>query len=301
MIETSSGIVIASRGRRFVVRTEDGSQIVCVARQKVKNAARNATPVAVGDDVKYSITQENEGCIESVGERRTAFFRPSKGKDIVKQVIAANLDSLAAVSAIAFPDLKTGLIDRFIIAAQIGNLDSLIIFNKADLEGPPDLQEIIKTYKNIGIPVFLLSAIDESGITELADFLKEHRTLFAGHSGVGKSTLLNKLVPGLDIKTREVSDFSNRGKHTTSNVELYELPSGGFVADSPGLKILGLWDVSPEDVKYYYQEFSKFHDDCRFSGCSHSHEPGCAVKEAVENGDISSFRYRNYQAIVDSL
>lgn len=303
MSSLNQGIVVAARGRRFVVRAKDGSDINCVVRQKVKNATKRCTPVAVGDDVDFSLSEKNSGCIEKVQPRRTSFFRPAKGSDQDKQVIAANLDLLAIVVAVASPPLKTGLIDRFLIAAHEGELSPLIVLNKSDLPGPPDLdiEEIIRTYESIDVPVFKVSALSGSGLDSLESYLCSHRTLFAGHSGVGKSTLLNKLIPGLDLRTREISEFSDRGKHTTSNVQLYELPSGGMVIDSPGLKIMGLWNVERDNLKHYYTEFEKFVADCRFSGCSHTHEPDCGVKSAVEKGEISSFRYRNFLTISESL
>lgn len=302
---TETGIVAALRGRLFDVLAPDGSRVKCEVRQKVKRQRDNVTPVAVGDDVHFCRTQDDEGVlrgvIEEVADRRSAFFRPMTGLSHNKQVIAANLDRLAIVASVKSPPLKSGLIDRCIIAARTGSMDPMVILNKIDLGESAESNQISDLYNRIGYRTLKVSSLTGEGIPELKEELIGHRTLFAGHSGVGKSTLLNALIPGLEIRTQEISEYSNKGKHTTTSVELYQLPSGGFLVDSPGLKLMSLWQVDKEDLAAFYPEFEELLDQCKFNPCSHVHEPKCAVKLAVKEGRISPIRYDNYLSIYATL
>ncbi|MCX6825970.1 MAG: ribosome small subunit-dependent GTPase A [candidate division Zixibacteria bacterium] len=297
---TVEGVVVRAHGKFFIVHSH-GKNITCKIRGRLRFKSHSVTPVAVGDDVIVTLESDGIGVIEQVEERRTVFFRAAKGLDSKRQTIAANLDQLAVVVSTKNPGLKPGLIDRFLIVAAIGEMCPVIIINKVDLGEPAILAELVKGYANIDIPVLLTSAITGEGCHAVLNVLREHRTILAGHSGVGKTALINRLIPGLNLMVGEVSDSSNRGIHTTSLVELFELPTGGFVADSPGIKVLGLWKVEKADLAGYYPEMQKFLGECRFTGCSHTHEPDCAIKEAVRGGNIPRFRYENYVAILDSL
>jgi ribosome biogenesis GTPase / thiamine phosphate phosphatase len=301
MDEKELGIVMATRGRRFEVLGADHSRIQCEVLKKVKFDTELETPVAVGDRVEFMRSGDGSGAIEKVLERRTCFMRPEVDTHGRKQVIAANLDQLVIVSAVKSPKLKTGLIDRFIVAAQIGSLAPVVVINKADLAKKGETDEYIAAYNSIGIPTFLVSAEHGTNLDILRAQLSGKLSLFAGHSGVGKSTLLNSLIPDLNIRTHIVSAYTDKGQHTTTAIELYELAGGGLIADSPGLKVMGIWDTTAEDLPHYFQEFRALSGDCKFQPCSHIHEPKCAVKKALEDGKIFRFRYDNYLAISESL
>lgn len=294
------GIVTRGHGNRFVVYA-DGRHYDCQLRKKIKFKADQTTPVAVGDDVGITIVNGNEGVIEEVRDRRSVLSRPSVGRETSEHVLAANIDVLVAVASIDEPPLKPGLIDRFIIAAQAGGLHPAIVINKIDLALRGNAAEVVEVYKQLNFDFFLTSALDGTGLDEFHDFLSHHRSILAGHSGVGKSTILNKLLPGVELPTQEISQSTGRGKHTTSHIELFRLPDGGFVIDSPGIKVLGLWQVNKSDLALFYPEMETFVGKCRFTPCSHTHEPDCAVKAAVQQGDVSRMRYDNYVQIYDSL
>ncbi len=299
-IGSLQGVIIRAYGNRFVARTERGD-LSCVIRENVKRAAQADTPVVVGDDATITPLSDKDGVIESIGPRRTAFFRQDKGRADRKQTLAANIDQLIIISACSEPPLKPRLIDRFTVAANIGGIKSIVLLNKSDL-GVPDLARQLRAgYEQIGIAAVITSAVNGEGLERLRSILTGKKSLFVGHSGVGKSTLLNALLPGLNLKTAELSEYSNRGRHTTTWVELHQFPSGGYVLDSPGLKVLSLWEVDRKSLPERFEEFAKYSPNCRFNDCAHIAEPDCAVRKAVEKGEIPLFRHQSYQHIRESL
>jgi ribosome biogenesis GTPase len=294
------GIVTRGHGNRFVVYA-GGRHYSCRMRKKIKFKTEQTTPVAVGDDVLVTTIDDHEAVIEEVRERRTVLSRPAVGQETIEHVLAANIDVLMVVTSVKEPAFKPGLIDRFLIAAESGNLKPAIVINKIDLGFEDEIIDTARIYRDLGYDVFLTSAVDGRGLNEFGDFLKDHRSIMAGHSGVGKSTILNRLLPGVELPTQEISSSTGRGRHTTSHIELFRLPGGGFIIDSPGIKVLGLWQVERDDLSSFYPEIAELEDGCRFAHCSHIHEPDCAVRAAVEDGAVATLRYRNYVQIYESL
>ena len=294
------GIVTRGHGNRFMVYAGK-RYYTCQLRKKVKFKTDQTTPVAVGDDVRITVVDGNEAVIEEVRERRSVLSRPSVTRETDEHVLAANVDSLIIVASIQSPILKPGLIDRFLIVADIGGLTPAIVINKIDLGLDKSDAEAVEVYRSLGHSLFLTSALNGEGLDEFRDFLENHRSILSGHSGVGKSTLLNRLLPDLDLPTLDVSQATGRGRHSTSHVELFHLSDNGFVIDSPGIKVLGLWQLEKENLSGHYPEMHPYLDACRFTRCSHLHEPDCAVRDAVEKGQISVLRYQNYTQIYNSL
>jgi ribosome biogenesis GTPase len=214
-------------------------------------------------------------------------------------VFAANVDVLVVVASAAKPAFKPGLVDRYLIAAEVGGVEAVLCFNKVDLVDaePPELQ----AYRDLGVHVIKTSCETGEGLNELRAALRGKMSIFAGHSGVGKSSLLNALQPDLDLETREISEATKKGKHTTTTARLYQLDDGIRVIDTPGIRALGLWEVSPEEVAYYFPEIAEHGAGCKFRDCTHTHEPKCAVREAVETGAISRHRFESFQRIRESL
>lgn len=300
MGQTISGVVIRAFGKRFHALA-DGIVYSCSVRLRVKTESAELTSVVVGDDVDFMVIGEGEGVIEKVGPRRTSFFRPHKGVSGRKQTLAANIDQLVIVVSVAEPALKPRLIDRFTVAADLGGLDPVVVINKVDLDRPEIVDELIDGYSQIGIPALVVSATEGTGMAELRDILRQSRSLFVGHSGVGKSTLLNALIPGIKLNTATVSTHTGKGRHTTIRMEIHALPDGGFLVDSPGLKVLSLWEVTPETLASHFREFKGLEGECRFSDCVHDREPDCAVKNAVSSGTIPRFRHDSYVYLRQSI
>jgi len=283
---------------------DDGALVKCPIRGRLFQAdSSTKNPVAVGDRVTVSSGEgPDEGRVDAVEPRRNRLSKPvadSAGRR--EQVVVANVDFLAVVVSAARPPLRPGLIDRFLIAAGRQDIEPLVVVNKIDLVDLDDLEAELSVYAGLGTRLVYTSALQGIGVDALRRMLVGRQTVLVGHSGVGKSSLLNALLPGLDLPTRDVSRKSGRGVHTTTQIALHRLDDGGGVVDTPGIRAMGLWNVAPEEVDAYFKEITAASARCRFRGCTHRHEPDCAVEAAVENGEIDPRRFASYRRIVESL
>jgi ribosome biogenesis GTPase / thiamine phosphate phosphatase len=288
------GRVVRIHGLISIVQTEDGRTYPCHVRRLLKSLAiEGRNVVTVGDEVwvRPAAPGGEEGLIEKVMPRRGVIMREYRRR---QHVIAANVDTVLIVAALAAPPLKLNLIDRYLVASEIGGVRPVIVLNKADLVDIALFQWVIGLYAQLGYETVVTSTVDGRGIDRLSSLLSHGVTAVSGQSGVGKSSLLNVVQPGLDLKVREVSDWTSKGKHTTSAAELIRLAQGGYVVDTPGLRQFELWGVLPGEFEGFFIEFRPFIPHCRFPDCSHTHETHCAVKEAVRWGQIHVGRYESY-------
>jgi ribosome biogenesis GTPase len=290
--ECLPGRVTRIHGLESVVETEDGKTYRCGVRRILKTLAidgRNV--VAVGDRVLFRPGGDAQGMIEKVEARSGVVTRGYRHRE---QVIVANIDQILIVSAFEQPDLKLPLIDRYLISAEKGGVRPVIVLNKADLVDLAEYQWVLGLYSQLGYEVIPTSVADGRGVDRLRAVLQSGTTAFSGQSGVGKSSLLNVIQPGLNLRVGEVSDWTFKGKHTTTNAELIRLQAGGYVIDTPGLRQFELWGVEPFELEGYFIEFRPYAPLCRFPDCSHTHERDCAVKDAVHFGQIHDGRYESY-------
>jgi ribosome biogenesis GTPase len=282
-----------------VVETDDGRQFRCATRQLLRSLAiddRNI--VTTGDRVWIRPAQGDEGFIERIEPRHGVLTRASKNR---QQVLVANVDQVVIVVSLVEPELKPHLIDRYLVSAEQGGIAPVICLNKADLVQPSPYQPLIGLYSQLGIPTLLTSATSGLGIDRLRALLRDRQTVFAGQSGVGKSSLLNAVQPGLGLRVREVSEVNQKGKHTTVTAEMIRLDLGGWVFDTPGIRQFELWDLIPEEVEGFFPEFRPFVPLCAYPDCSHTHEDRCAIKRAVERRLISASRYTSYLGMYHGL
>jgi ribosome biogenesis GTPase / thiamine phosphate phosphatase len=292
-----TGRVLSASGLHCVVSDAAGGRLYeCTVRRIVRTMSRDQRgAVVAGDSVVFQPIDREHGVIERVNPRRAVLARSIKGKE---QVIAANISHALILVSAANPALKTNLVDRLLISAHKGGVTPIICINKCDLIDPVHLQPIVGTYARLGYEIVLTSATAQTGIEELKHLLQGHETVAAGQSGVGKSSLLNALQPGLRLETGPVSAWSHKGRHTTRTAVLHRLDFGGFVVDTPGIRQMDLWAVRPEEVEGFFPEFRPFVPGCHFPDCSHEHEAGCAVKRAVDRDLISPVRYASYLKII---
>ncbi len=301
-----TGIILKAHSGFFTVRTDAG-EFVCQLRGRLKQTRQAADLAAIGDRVEISVQAPGKGMIESIAPRARALSRraPSghgrsgqRGRAAEKeQVIIANPDQAVFVFACAQPAPHLRALDRFLVMAEAAGLPSVICANKVDLISPVEAQSLFATYPAIGYRVIFTSAKQGTGVADLRACLRDRLSVLAGPSGVGKSSLLNAVEPGLGLHTREVSQATDKGRHTTVYPELLPLAEGGYVADTPGMRALALWDIEPEELDGYFVEIRPLVAQCDFSDCTHLHEPGCAVRRAVEAGRIAHSRYDSYSRL----
>ena len=292
----NKGRVVSVHGLSNVVQAQSGLSYRCVTRGLLKSLSTDQRQaVAVGDMVWFRIIGEQgplrEGLIERVEPRRGVLSRTSRGR---QHVIVANVDQLLIVSSAAEPILKPHLIDRMLVSAEKARIPAIICINKIDLVDPVDLQPLTGVYGQMGYQVLLLSATTGLGVERLRMVLRDKQSVAAGHSGVGKSSLLNAIDPQLHLRVREVSAENQKGRHTTSTAQLIPLSGGGYVVDTPGIRQFQLWDVIPEEVAGYFRDLRPYVSCCRFPDCTHMHEEGCAVKDAAADGKLDMRRYESY-------
>jgi ribosome biogenesis GTPase len=292
------GLVVKNTGSWYTVRTDDGQLLDCKVKGNFRlKGIRTTNPVAVGDRVEIN----EEGWITSIEDRRNYIIRKSINLSKQSHIIAANVDQAFLIVTVANPQTSTTFIDRFLASAEAYRVPVVLIFNKTDLLDEDALryqQAVVNLYETIGYECRQISAETGEGVDDLRPMLDGKITLLSGNSGVGKSTLINRLVPGANLRTAEISDAHNTGMHTTTFSEMISLTSG-YLIDTPGIKGFGTFDMEPEEITSYFKDIFHFSKDCRFSNCTHTHEPGCAVLKAVEEHYIAESRYQSYLSMLD--
>lgn len=297
-----TGTIIKSTGSWYTVLDDQGEKFQCRLRGRFKMAGSKATnPVAVGDRVEFmqdSAGGQHTGIITGIHDRVNYMIRKATKLSRKTHVIAANLDQVVVIATLAEPRTSTGFIDRLLVTCEAYSIPALIVFNKCDLleskEGQQALYEITDTYASAGYPCMSVSATKRLYLDRFTDALRDKTSLLAGHSGVGKSTLINAIEPGINLKVQAISEAHLKGKHTTTFAEMIPLSFGGFIIDTPGIKEFGLVDFEPGELYHFFPEMRELFNQCRYDNCTHFNEPGCVVKQHVEAGTISLSRYSNY-------
>lgn len=298
------GLVIKSTGSWHTVLDNSGKHVNCKIKGQFRmKGLKTTNPIAIGDKVNF-ILQENEniGVIDKIYERTNYIIRKATKLSKESHIIASNLDQAIVIATLAKPKTSTGFIDRFLVTAEAYHIPAVIIFNKIDLYDDILWQkhkEVKKLYEEIGYPCFEISVLEKINIDQIKNLLKDKISLFSGHSGVGKSALINELESTINIKTGEISDYHEKGKHTTTFTEMHELSNGGLLIDTPGIKEFGLINFKASEVAERFPEMRKYMLNCKFNNCTHVHEPECAVLRAFEDGKISYSRYKNYLNIIN--
>ncbi len=299
------GVVVKSTGSWQIIRQEDGKRVDCKIKGKFRiKGIKTTNPVAVGDKVVFKyFKEEGIGVINKILPRHNYIIRKATNLSKISHIIAANIDLAFVIVTLAKPRTSTGFIDRFLVTAEAYHIPANIVLNKIDIydEKMNELhKQITELYEGIGYRCFAVSALRGDNIDVLKAAIKDKITLFTGYSGVGKSALINKIQPGLNIKTNDISYYHEKGKHTTTFAEMHELLFGGYIIDTPGIKEFSLIDFDRQEVSERFPEMRALMMDCQYNNCTHTHEPGCAVKKALERGEISESRYNNYLGILNN-
>ena len=297
------GLVIRNTGSWYTVLTDEGETVESKIKGNFRlKDIRSTNPVAVGDRVNIIRNQEGTAFINEIDDRRNYIVRKSSNLSKQSHIIAANVDQALLIVTINYPETSTTFIDRFLASAEAYRIPVVLVFNKTDLFDEQELHiqhMMVTLYETIGYTCLQVSAKTGEGMDALRDILHDKISLFSGNSGVGKSTLLNLLIPGLNLRTAEISEAHNTGMHTTTFSEMIRIPGGGWAIDTPGVKGFGAYDMEPEEICGYFKEIFQFSHQCRFRNCTHTHEPGCAVLKAVENHYIAQSRYNSYVSMLD--
>lgn len=297
------GLVIKNTGSWYTVKTDDGN----IVESKIKGnfrlkGIRSTNPVAVGDRVEIIRNQEGTAFISAIEDRRNYIIRKSQNLSKQSHIIAANVDQAFLLVTVNYPQTSTTFIDRFLASAEAYSVPVVLVFNKTDLlsEEERHYQDMMMTlYETVGYQCVAISAEKGDGVDTLLPLLHDKITLLSGNSGVGKSTLINRILPGVNLRTAEISDSHNTGMHTTTFSEMLQLPNGGYIIDTPGIKGFGTFNMEPEEISGFFKEIFRFSKDCRFNNCTHTHEPGCAVIKAVEDHYIAASRYQSYLSMLN--
>jgi ribosome biogenesis GTPase len=298
------GRVIKSTGSWYDVKDDAGQVLMCRLRGKIRlDGLRTTNPVAVGDLVNFEKERDKETCvIDKILPRNNVIVRKSVNLSKESHIIAANVDQAILVATIAQPRTSTGFIDRFTVTAEAYHIPVIIVFNKCDLydaEQNAAAEELMRVYNGIGYQSFMISAKTGYNCDRLKELMKDKMSMFSGHSGVGKSALVNRLDPNLNVRVGEISEVHEKGKHTTTYAQMFPLCFGGFIIDTPGIKEFALFDLEKETLAQRFPEMRAVMHDCHFNNCTHLHEPHCAVKEAVDKNIIAGWRYENYCNMMD--